>query len=173
MPGTAVLVRPITPEDCDAVAEIYAHYVTETVVTFDEVAPSVTDWRHRAEALRAAGLPFLVVEAAGEVAGFGYASQFRPKPAYRHSVEDTVYLAPDRTGRGLGSLLLRAVLDGCVAAGKRQVVAMITEGGEPSIALHRRHGFVEVGRLRSVGFKHDRWIDTLMFQRDLFAAPVG
>lgn len=172
MPGTTARVRPTTPEDCDAIAEIYAHYVTQTVVTFDEVPPTVADWRDKAETLRAAGLPFLVVEVAGEVAGFGYASQFRPKPAYRHSVENSIYLAPDRTGRGLGSLLLRALLDGCVAAGKRQVVAMITEGGDASVALHRRHGFVEAGRLRSVGFKHGRWIDTLLLQRDLLADPA-
>ncbi|MEV4630739.1 N-acetyltransferase family protein [Micromonospora sp. NPDC049523] len=162
------LVRSVEPEDLDEVVRIYAHYVTESVATFDESPPTAGDWRQKAQTLRAAGLPFLVVEVGGELAGFGYASQWRPKPAYRHSAENTIYLAPDRTGVGLGSLLLGAVLDGCVAAGVRQVIAVIADtGSDASAALHRRHGFTEVGRLRSVGFKHGRWIDTMLFQRDL------
>ncbi|RKR88681.1 phosphinothricin acetyltransferase [Micromonospora pisi] len=167
MAASTALVRPAGSDDYDAVAAIYAYYVTETVITFDETSPSAADWRRRGEALHAAGMPFLVVEVGGEVAGFGYASQWRPKPAYRHSAENSVYLAPDRTGGGLGSLLVAAVLDGCVAAGVRQVVAVIAEGGDASVALHRRYGFVEAGRLRSVGFKHGRWIDTLLYQLDL------
>jgi phosphinothricin acetyltransferase len=168
MVSSLAQVRPIGPDDVAAVTDIYAHYVTETVATFDETPPGATFWAEKAETLRLAGLPFLVVELAGQVAGFGYASPWRPKPAYRHSVENTIYLAPDQTGKGLGSLLLGAVLDGCVAAGVRQVVAVIADtGSDASAALHRRYGFVEVGRLRSVGFKHDRWIDTLILQRDL------
>ncbi|WP_329104641.1 GNAT family N-acetyltransferase [Micromonospora sp. NBC_01699] len=170
MPTRAV--RPVEPADLDEVARIYAHYVTESVATFDEVPLTVTDWGRKAETLRAAGLPFLVVEVRGRVAGFGYAAQWRPKPAYRHSVENTIYLAPDSTGGGLGSLLLGAVLDECAAVGVRQVVAVIADtGSDASAALHRRHGFTEVGRLRSVGFKHGRWIDTVLFQRDLTAGP--
>ncbi|MFI6760339.1 GNAT family N-acetyltransferase [Micromonospora sp. NPDC050417] len=167
MSASTALVRPVGPDDYDAVAAIYAYYVTETVITFDETPPSADDWRRRSETLHAAGMPFLVVEVGGEIAGYGYASQWRPKPAYRHSAENSIYLAPDRTGAGLGSLLLGAVLDGCTAAGVRQVVAVIAEGGDASVALHRRYGFVEAGRLRSVGFKHGRWVDTLLYQRDL------
>ncbi|WP_326562451.1 GNAT family N-acetyltransferase [Micromonospora sp. NBC_01796] len=164
------VVRPVEPGDLDEVAGIYAHYVTGSVATFDETPPTPADWRQKAQTLRGAGLPFLVVEVGGELAGFGYASQWRPKPAYRHSAENTIYLAPGRTGAGLGSLLLGAVLDGCAAAGVRQVIAVIADtGSDASAALHRRHGFVEVGRLRSVGFKHGRWIDTTIFQRDLTA----
>ena len=174
MPGSTALVRDGGPDDLEVVAGIYAHYVTESVATFDETPPTVADWRRKTETIRVAGLPFLVVEVGGQVAGFGYASQWRPKPAYRYSVEDTIYLAPDRTGGGLGSLLLGTVLDRCVAAGVRQVVAVIADtGSDASAALHRRHGFTEVGRLRSVGYKHGRWIDTLLLQRDLTAAATG
>jgi L-amino acid N-acyltransferase YncA len=161
-------VRPATAADMDAVAAIYAHYVDATVATFDEVAPSADDWRRKLSDLTGRGLPFLVAPAGGDIAGFAYAGPFRPKPAYRHTVEDTIYLAPDYTGKGLGSALLEAVLAGCAGAGARQVVAVIADtGSDASAALHRRFGFTEVGRLVRVGFKHDRWVDTVLMQRTL------
>jgi phosphinothricin acetyltransferase len=104
----------------------------------------------------------------GAVAGYAYASPWRPKPAYRHTVEDTVYISPGLTGRGLGRALLEALLAGCEQAGARQVIAVIADtGSDASSALHRRCGFTDAGRLAAVGRKHGRWIDTVLMQREL------
>ena len=104
----------------------------------------------------------------GSVCGFAYASPWRPKAAYRHTVEDTVYLSPGCTGRGIGSALLGSLLAGCAAAGARQVIAVIADtGSDASAALHRRFGFSQAGLLSGVGRKHGRWIDTLLMQREL------
>ncbi|MYZ37858.1 MULTISPECIES: GNAT family N-acetyltransferase, partial [unclassified Streptomyces] len=114
------------------------------------------------------GLPFLVAEVAGEVAGYAYAAPWRTKPAYRHTVEDTIYLAPGRTGRGLGGALLGALLTGCAEAGIRQVIAVLVDtGDDASAALHRRFGFIDAGRLTGVGNKHGRRLDTVLMQREL------
>ncbi|SDY68059.1 phosphinothricin acetyltransferase [Micromonospora pattaloongensis] len=165
-------VRPATPGDLAAIAAIYAHYVETSIATFDEVAPTVADWERKAADLAARGLPLLIADD-GEVAGYAYAAPWRPKPAYRHTVEDSIYLAPGHTGKGLGRALLAALLDRCGAAGARQVIAVITDSGDPgSLTLHRRLGFVDAGRLTAVGFKHGRWIDTLLLQRDLTDATA-
>jgi phosphinothricin acetyltransferase len=156
------------------------------VATFEEVAPTAADWRRRLGELAARNLPFLVAEGGvgeGEVAergaeggaavgglvcGFAYASPWRPKSAYRHTVEDTVYLSPGCTGRGIGSALLGTLLAGCAAAGARQVIAVIADtGSDASAALHRRFGFTQAGLLSGVGRKHGRWIDTLLMQKEL------
>jgi L-amino acid N-acyltransferase YncA len=161
-------IRPAVPADTEPVAAIFAHYVTTSVATFEEIPPSAAHWRQRLDDLGRHGLPFLVAEADGGVRGFAYASPWRPKPAYRHTVEDTVYLSPGHTGRGLGSALLGGLLAGCTAAGARQVIAVIADTGSgASAALHRRFGFTEAGRLAGVGRKHGRWIDTVLMQRDL------
>ena len=163
-----VVIRPLSAGDLAAVAGIYAHYVTGSVATFDEVVPSVADWEAKLAGIRERGLPFLVADAAGEVLGFAYASPWRPKPAYRNTAEDTIYLAPGGTGRGLGRRLLTALLDGCREAGVRTVVAVIADSGDPaSAALHRRAGFREAGRLAGVGYKRGRWLDTVLMQLDL------
>ncbi|GIJ70856.1 GNAT family N-acetyltransferase [Virgisporangium ochraceum] len=168
------VISPAAPADLGAVARIYAHYVTDTVVTFEETPPTVADWRARHDDLAARGLPFLVATVDGEVAGYAYAGPWRPKPAYRHTVEDSVYLAPGFTGRGLGRALLAAVLDGCAAAGMRQVVAVIADtGSDASAALHRRLGFANAGRLTAVGHKHGRWVDTVLMQRALPVVAGG
>jgi phosphinothricin acetyltransferase len=150
------------------VAGILAFYVTNTVATFEMEPPGVPQWRQRLADLTERKLPFLVAEAAGTVAGYAYASPWRPKPAYRHTVEDSVYLAPGQRGRGLGRLLLESLLAGCADAGVRQVIAVIADSGDPaSAALHRACGFADAGRLSHVGFKHGRWIDTVLMQREL------
>jgi phosphinothricin acetyltransferase len=139
----------------------------------------VADWRRRREDLAALGLPFLVVEVDGEVVGYAYAGPWRPKPAYRHSVEDSVYLAPGWTGKGLGRELLDALLAECQSAGVRQIIAVIADSadggdGAASVALHRAFGFTHAGRLRGVGHKHGRWLDTILMQRDLGErSPAG
>jgi L-amino acid N-acyltransferase YncA len=162
------VVRPAVAADLEQVASIFAHYVTTSVATFEEVPPTAADWRRRLEELTGRNLPFLVAEAGGAVGGYAYASPWRPKPAYRHTVEDTVYVSPGHTGRGLGSALLGALLAGCERSGARQVIAVIADGGSgASAALHRRFGFTEAGRLTGVGRKHGRWIDTVLMQREL------
>ncbi|MGW7480370.1 N-acetyltransferase family protein [Nonomuraea muscovyensis] len=161
-------LRPVRDADLPGVAQIYAHYVETSVATFDETPPGVEEWRAKRAVIAGAGLPFLLVEDDGEVAGFAYAGPYRPKPAYRHTVEDTLYLAPGATGRGLGRVLLGEVIDRAARAGARQMVAVVADSGDPaSLRLHTSFGFGEVGRLRSVGFKHGRWIDTVLLQRAL------
>jgi L-amino acid N-acyltransferase YncA len=166
------VVRAAVPADAEPVAAIFAHYVATSVATFEEVAPTAADWRRRLGELAARNLPFLVAEGGAEgggfVCGFAYASPWRPKPAYRHTVEDTVYLSPGCTGRGIGSALLGTLLAGCAVAGARQVIAVIADtGSDASAALHRRFGFTQAGLLSGVGRKHGRWIDTLLMQREL------
>jgi L-amino acid N-acyltransferase YncA len=163
--ATQPTIRAAGRADTEAVAAIFAHYV---------IPPTAADWWRRLGDLERHGLPFLVAEVdgdagdAGYVCGFAYASPWRPKPAYRHTVEDTVYLSPSHTGRGLGSALLGGLLAGCTAAGTRQVIAVIADtGSDASAALHRRFGFTEAGCLTGVGHKHGRWIDTVLMQRDL------
>jgi L-amino acid N-acyltransferase YncA len=161
-------VRPVQAADLAAITGIFAHYVRTSVVTFEESPPGVAQWQRRLDELADRGLPFLAAEVDGTVAGYALASPWRPKPAYRHTVEDSVYLAPEHTGRGLGGLMLRALLDQCAQADVRQVLAVIADTGEPaSLALHRRCGFTDAGRLREVGYKHGRWVDTLLLQRVL------
>jgi len=161
-------IRPAAAEDLEAIAGIFARYVVESVATFEEVPPTVAHWRQRLDDLASRPLPFLVAEVGGEVAGYAYASPWRPKPAYRYTVENTVYVAPEWTGIGLGRLLLDELLAQCAQVGVRQMIAVLADTGDPtSAALHYACGFVEAGRLRAVGRKHDRWIDTLLLQRDL------
>jgi len=172
LPASQPVVRAAVPADAEPVAAIFAHYVATSVATFEEVAPTAADWRQRLGDLTRRSLPFLVAEADadGSVCGFAYASPWRPRPAYRYTVEDTVYLSPGHTGRGIGSALLGGLLAGCAAAGARQVIAVIADtGSDASAALHRRFGFTQAGRLSGVGRKHGRWIDTVLMQKDLGA----
>lgn len=161
-------VRPASAGDLGVVAEIFAHYVASSVVSFEETPPSLDDWRDKLAHVCDLGLPFMVAEHDGEVAGYCYATPWRPKPAYRHTVEDSVYLRPGKTGLGLGRLLLTELLDGCTDAGVRQVIAVIADTQDPaSVALHRACGFADAGRLAAVGYKQSRWIDTILMQRAL------
>ena len=165
-----VSVRAADRADLAAVAAIYAPYVAQTVITFETEPPDGTAWAARFDAVAARGLPFLVAEAGGEVVGYAYAGPWKERAAYRHTVEDAIYLAPGSTGRGIGRLLLDALLTACATAGVRQVVAVVADPGDPaSVRLHARCAFREVGRLERVGFKHGRWADTVLMQRSLDA----
>jgi len=164
------VIRPAAPGDLDAVAAIFSHYVTRSVITFEVTPPTAGEWRRAHGDLVARGLPFLVCEQAGQVAGYAYAAPWRAKPAYRHTVESTIYLAPDRTGRGLGRRLLCTLQQRCALAGVEQMIAVIADTGDPaSIGLHRACGFTDAGRLCHVGRKNGRVIDTLLMQHDLTA----
>jgi L-amino acid N-acyltransferase YncA len=162
------VIRPAAERDLDAVTAIFAHYVASSVATFELTPPTAAYWHRTLGDLAVRGLPFLVCEAEGRVIGYAYAAPWRPKPAYRHTVESTIYLAPDHIGRGLGRRLLGELQRRCMLAGAEQMIAVIADTGSPaSPALHRACGFTEAGRLRGVGRKHGRLIDTLLFQHDL------
>ena len=161
-------VRPSREDDLPAVHAIYAHHVLTGLASFEEAPPDLPEpARRRAEVL-ARGLPWLVAEAEGAVAGYAYAGPYRARPAYRFTVENSVYVAPAMAGRGLGRALLTQLLALCEAAGCRQVVAIIGDSANAaSVGLHRSCGFRDVGILRAVGFKHGRWVDTVLMQRAL------
>jgi L-amino acid N-acyltransferase YncA len=168
------VIRPAAPGDLDAVTAIFSHYVSSSVITFEVTPPTAEDWRRTRDDLAARGLPFMVCECDGEVVGYAYAAPWRTKPAYRHTVESTIYLAPDHIGRGLGGRLLSTLQRHCALAGVEQMIAVIADNGNPaSIALHRSCGFTDAGRLRNVGRKHGRLIDTLLMQHQLTADDLG
>ncbi len=169
----AVLVRDAQPADMAAVQAIYAHHVLHGRATFEEVPPTVDEFLARRATVLAAGLPYLVAEVEGEVAGYCYAVPYRPRPAYRHTIEDSVYVAHDRAGRGIG----RALLGTLVARGEhgawRQLLAVVGNSANAgSLALHEALGFQRVGVLRSVGFKLGAWTDTVLMQRTLGAGDA-
>ena len=160
--------RPATTADLPAIAEIYAHYVVNSVASFELEAPTDDEWQQRFAKVAAAGFPFLVVEREGKVAGYAYCLPWKDRPAYQGTVEDSIYLAPWATGQGAGSELLGALLEASRAADVREVIAVIADSGDPSsIALHKKLGFDEAGRLRQVGHKHGRDIDTVLLQCSL------
>jgi len=167
-------IRAATPADAGALAAIYGHHVLHGSGTFEEVAPSAEEMAARLAAVTARGLPFLVAEAAGRVTGLAYAAPFRQRAAYRYTVEDSVYVAPDNLGRGLGKALLGGVIAACEDLGLRQMVAMIG-GGEnaASIALHRACGFELVGVFKAAGHKAGRWVDVVQMQRALNAGSTA
>jgi L-amino acid N-acyltransferase YncA len=163
-------VRPVCPADLDEVAGIFGWYAVNSLATFEEAPRPRSEWARHAGELAERGLPFLVAETGGEIAGYAYAGPWRRKPAYRLTVEDSVFVAPGRTGSGTGRSLLTALLAHCAEAGLRQVIAVIADTGEPaSVGLHLACGFTHAGRLTGVGFKQGRWIDTLLMQRTLGA----
>ncbi|HVO09196.1 MAG TPA: GNAT family N-acetyltransferase [Vicinamibacteria bacterium] len=163
-----VRVRDAVDADLPAITSIYAHPVLHGLATFEEVPPTVVELEaRRAEILRH-GLPYLVAEVGGEVVGYSYATAYRPRSAYRHTVEDSVYVRDGFQGRGVGRALLTELIERCSAGPWRQMVAVIGDSGNAaSIALHRRLGFRRVGTLRGVGHKLGRWVDTVLMQRAL------
>lgn len=163
-----LVVRDADEADMDAVQKIYAEHVLEGLATFEEVPPSCDELVSRRAAVLALGLPYLVAELDGQVVGYAYASTYRPRPAYRFTIEDSVYVADGFGGRAIGSALLRELIARCERGPWRQMLAVIGNSGNAgSIALHRRMGFQPVGTLRSVGFKLGQWVDTVLMQRPL------
>lgn len=166
--GQNLIVRPSTAADAPALAAIYGWHVAHGFGTFEEIAPDAAEMAKRRAAVVARGLPYLVAEDAGAVLGFAYAGPFRPRAAYRYTVEDSVYVAPDAVGRGVGRAVLTQVLAACEALGVRQVMAVIGDSGnEASIGLHRALGFTPAGVGRDLGFKHGRWVDIVWMQKAL------
>ena len=168
MRQTDTVIRRTTHADLEAIGTIYAHHVRTGVATFDLTAPDPTEWQRRLHTITADGLPFLTAIRDDRVAGYAYCAPWKTRPAYRQTVEDSIYLAPDAVGCGVGGLLLDALLADCAGAGVREIIAVIADSdGAASLALHRNRGFVDAGRLTAVGFKHGRWLDTVLLQRSL------
>jgi L-amino acid N-acyltransferase YncA len=166
--GITVRVRDALQADMPAIQAIYAHYVRDAIATFEEMPPSVDEMCNRRQSVVAAGLPYLLAEIDGNVVGYCYATAYRPRPAYRYTLEDSVYVADGCGGQGVGTALLGELLARCDQSTWRQMIAVIGNSGNAgSIALHRRHGFREAGTLKSVGFKLGRWVDTVIMQRPL------
>ena len=165
-----IIIRNARFADARPVAAIYGHHVLNGLGTFEEEPPGTTEMASRIEAVLKRGLPYLVAEEAGVVAGFAYASPLRPRAAYRYTAEDSVYVAPDRVGKGVGKALVGRVIEHCEGMGLRQMIAVIGDSGNAgSIGLHRSLGFEQVGVLSAVGYKFGRWVDTVWMQRALNA----
>ncbi|TAN56398.1 MAG: N-acetyltransferase family protein [Rhodospirillales bacterium] len=165
---TKIHLRPATIDDMARVQAIYAHHVRNGTGSFEIEPPDLDEMKRRFGEVRMRNLPFLVAEIEGAIAGYAYANLYRPRAAYRFTCEDSVYIDPSFHQRGLGHALLDALIAGCGQAGFKQMVAVI--GGSDnkgSIRLHEKHGFVRVGLLPKVGFKFDRWLDSVLMQREL------
>ena len=161
------IVRAASAEDAPAIANIYNHYVLQTIVTFEEDAVAASEMVRRIEEVHAASLPWLVAERAGATVGYAYANKWRTRAAYRFSTEVTVYLAPDQSGRGLGSLLYTHLLAALQARGIHAAMGGIALPNDASVALHEKCGFTKVAHFGQVGFKFNRWIDVGYWQRIL------
>jgi phosphinothricin acetyltransferase len=163
-----VAMRDADLKDAPAIAAIYAPYVRSSAVTFELEPPNAGEMERRMCSVLEAGLPYIVAETKeGKVAGYAYAAPFRPREAYRFTVEDTVYLGAEFVGRGLGRQMLSALIDRCRMAGRKQMVAVIGGDNPASIAMHRRLGFVQTGVLQGVGFKLGEWHDVTLMQLGL------
>ncbi|QEM81781.1 GNAT family N-acetyltransferase [Halomonas binhaiensis] len=163
-----LLVRDANDSDMATVQSIYAHHVLHGLATFEEVPPAVDELMARRKVILDAGLPFLVAEHCGDIVGYAYAASYRPRAAYRFSVENSVYVAEGCGGNGVGSALLEALIKRCEKGPWRQMLAVIGNSeNAASIALHQRMGFAMTGTFSAVGFKHGRWVDTVLMQRAL------
>jgi phosphinothricin acetyltransferase len=165
----APMIRPATLADIPAITAIYAHAVRHGTASFELDPPDEAEMKRRMASLLDGGFPYLAAEGGGELVGYAYAGLYRTRPAYRFTLEDSIYVAPDRHRRGVGRALLDALLVHSQARGFRQIIAVI--GDSPtqasSVALHRAAGFVMAGTLAAVGFKFGRWLDTVLMQRAL------
>ncbi len=164
------LIRPSSDADVPAIAAIYAHHVLHGTGTFETEPPSPADMAGRRADVLAKGLPYLVAEQDGQVLGFAYCTWFKPRPAYRFSAEDSIYLAADQAGRGLGRLLLSELAAQAEQAGVRKLIAVIGDSANAgSIGVHRAMGFQHVGVLSACGWKFDRWLDVVLMEKSLGA----
>jgi phosphinothricin acetyltransferase len=162
----ALTIRQATPADLDAITEIYADAVLNGTASYELEPPSRAEMAARFEALEAGSFPYVVAEEDGRVLGYAYVGPFRPRPAYRFIVENSIYVAPEVKGRGIGRLLLERLINESTKLGFRQMIAVIGDGHpeSASVKLHQRLGFRHSGRLEGSGYKHGRWLDTTFMQ---------
>ena len=162
------IIRPSQPEDLGAITAIYQHHVLNGTGTFEIEPPTLQDMTARREDVLNKGLPYLVLEESGQVQGFAYCNWFKPRPAYRFSAEDSIYLAANASGKGWGRLLLAELCRAAEAAGIRKLIAVIGDSANAgSIGVHRSVGFQSVGVVKACGWKFDRWLDIVMMERAL------
>lgn len=166
---TVIITRPATASDLEAITAIYADAVLHGTASYELEPPDLKEMATRFERLAAEGFPYLVAESGTRIFGYAYAGPFRPRPAYRFVVEDSVYVTPDAKGRGVGRLLLEKLIGETARLGFRQMVAVIGDGHveSASVRLHERLGFRHSGRLEGSGYKHGRWLDTVFMQLSL------
>ncbi|MDP2411354.1 MAG: N-acetyltransferase family protein [Pseudolabrys sp.] len=165
----SIAIRPATPADIPAITRIYGDSVRTGTASFELEPPDEAEMARRMDEIIGKGFPYLAADDGGQLAGYAYAALYRTRPAYRFTVEDSVYVAPTHQGRGVGRALLEALVEACVTRGYRQMIAVIGDSPRQagSVALHRAAGFHHIGILPDVGFKHDHWCDTLLMQRPL------
>jgi phosphinothricin acetyltransferase len=163
---SAVAIRDVAEDDLPVIAEIYADAVVNGTSSYELEPPSLDEMRRRFRALADGGFPYLVAEADGAVLGYAYAGPFRPRPAYRFTVENSVYVAPAAKGCGIGRALMQRLIAEATRLGFRQMIAVIGDGhpASASVKLHEALGFRHSGRLEGSGFKHGRWLDTTFMQ---------
>jgi phosphinothricin acetyltransferase len=165
---TPPLLRPAIAADLPAITAIYAHHVQTGLASFETDAPTLAEMTQRYTAITGAGYPYLVAVQEGAVLGYAYANYYRTRPAYRFTVEDSIYVAPETVGRGIGRALLARLVADCEQRGHRQMLAVIGDSANTaSIALHRACGFTLKCTLDAVGFKFGRWVDSVIMQRTL------
>jgi L-amino acid N-acyltransferase YncA len=168
-PAFAFEIRQTAAEDLADIREIYNYYVANSVVTFDEDAMTLREWRSKFAYLSKLNMPFIVaVSPSGQILGYALVSPWKQKRAYRYTVENSIYLRAASTGKGLGRALMAALIEESQAAGLKEIIAVIADGGaEASLKLHEDFGFKEIGRMGRVGFKFDRWLGTVLLQKTL------
>ncbi|HEY5795467.1 MAG TPA: GNAT family N-acetyltransferase [Bosea sp. (in: a-proteobacteria)] len=167
---TSLSIRPATPTDIPAIAAIYGDAVLNGTASWEIEPPDEAELLRRFEAILASGYPYIVAERDGLILGYAYASAYRPRPAYRATVENSIYIAPEAQGSGVGSALLAALMAECTTRGFRQMIAVIGDGTGGSVGsrrLHERAGFRLIGVAEKVGFKHGRWLDQMLMQKEL------
>lgn len=165
---STIRIRDAREDDCVAIQAIYGEHVIHGLASWEETPPDVAEITHRMTELKKAGFPYRVVELNDEVRGYAYASSYRPRSAYRHTVENSIYVDRNSTRMGLGGSLLKDLVKQCTARGYRQMVAIIGDSENiPSIKLHAAHGFVHCGTLLSLGFKHGKWLNQVIMQQSL------
>jgi len=162
---TPVTIRPSTPADIPAITAIYAHHVRHGIASFEEVPPSEAEMTARRDGVLGDGFPYIVAEREGTVLGYAYLGKYRPRPAYRHTVENSIYVAHDAARQGIGRALLSELLTLAKAGPWQQMMAVISDLESGSEELHARFGFEKVGHMRSIGFKFERWIDVIVMQK--------
>ena len=163
-----LIIRDVRDSDMDTIQEIYSHHVRHGLASWEESPPSVSEMRARRDVIKDGGFPYRVAEKASEVLGYTYACKYRPRPAYRNTVENTIYVAESVRGRGIGLILLNDIIEQCTTLGFRRMVAVIGDSENiPSIKLHERAGFEMVGIIPACGHKAGRWLDQVLMQKAL------